>query len=231
MGSARALGRGVGRGCSGGTSSDGGNGGSLGRLGSGSEISTGRRSVGRAGRAGPALGTDGVVKDLVGRAAGLGAGSALGSRAGVSRVHISRRSGRSHVSLGDAANGVVCEGGVASQACRAAGTRGTGADGSSLVNVAGLVRKAAFAIQSAALAGNELTSLLLAHMLVPLLDGNIRQDTYVRRRFVSTCCSLNLQTLNINTIKLQKKEKQKKIRPDRQASILNHLLANNIFFI
>lgn len=209
MGSARALGRGVGRGCTGGTSSDGGNGSSLGRLGAGSEISTGRRSAGRAGRAGPALRTDGVVKNLVGRAAGLGAGSALGSRAGISRVDISRGSGRSHVSLGDAANGVVCEGGVASQACRAAGARGTGADDTGLVNVAVLVRKAAFAIQSAALASNELTSLLLGHMLVPLLDGNIRQDTYVRRRFVSTCCSLNLQTLNINTIKLQKKRKTK----------------------
>lgn len=209
MGSARALGRGVGRGRSGGTSSDGGNSSSLGRLGAGTEISTGRRSAGRAGRAGPALGADGIVKDLVGRAAGLGAGSALGSRAGISGVDISRRSGSSHVSLGDAANGIVCEGGMASQACRAAGARGTGADGTSLVNVAGLVRKAAFAIQSAALASNELTSLLLGHMLVPLLDGNIRQDTYVRRRFVSTCCSLKSSNIEHKHNKTPEKRKTK----------------------
>jgi hypothetical protein len=129
------------------------------------------------------LRADSVVKDLIGRSGGLRAGGALRSRAHISSIDVNRGARGSHVGLGDAADAVEGEGRVASQARRAAGSGDAGADSASLVNVAGLVGKAALAVQGAALTSNELTSLLLRHMLVvSLLGGNIRQDTYARKK-------------------------------------------------
>lgn len=57
-------------------------------------------------------------------------------------------------------------------------TRGASADGTSLVNIAVLLGKGSFAIESAALTGDEVSGFLLRHVLVAM-NGNVSKDSYV----------------------------------------------------
>jgi hypothetical protein len=85
------------------------------------------------------------------------------------------------------------------QARRSAGSWKSGAYIASLIDVGGLVGKRPFAIQSTALAGNELTSLLLGHVLllaaaalivrVVARNGDISDSIYVKEA-VSQCSTL-----------------------------------------
>lgn len=163
---------GVGRGARGSSADGGYRGTGCARLGARGKVA-GRRTAGGARRARAALRAHCIVKDLVGRASSLGAGGTGGSRAriGRNRRGISGRSRGARLAGRNAANTFIAERGCTTQTRGAAGTRSTSANLASLVDVAALVGKGSLAVQSAALASNELPGLFLGHLLVVLAAG------------------------------------------------------------
>lgn len=78
------------------------------------------------------------------------------------------------------------------QARRSAGSWKSGAYIASLIDVGGLVGKRPFAIQSTALAGNELTSLLLGHVLLLAAAAALMVRVVARNGDISDSISLIL---------------------------------------
>lgn len=183
-GSGRPLGGSCGRGCARGTGADGSNRGSrLAGLRSRGEIAR-RGSAGWAGGAGSALGSNRVVKDPVRGSRGLGAGCALRARGrlGGGAVGVASRAwGTSITSRRGAANAVIGQGRVSADAGRSARARGTSADVTSLINISGLFSERPLAVQGAALAGDQVASLLLRHVLVVAREGQLGKDGYVEK--------------------------------------------------
>lgn len=177
-GSGRPLGGSCGRRCARGTGADGSNRGSrLAGLRSRGEIARGG-SAGWAGGAGSALGSNRVVKDPVRGSRGLGAGCALGARGrlGGRAVGVASRAwGTGITSRRGAADAVKGQGRVSADARWSARARGARADVTSLVNISGLFSERSLAIQGAALAGDQVPSLLLRHMLVAR-EGQLGKD-------------------------------------------------------
>lgn len=125
-----------------------------------------RRGAGRAGGVGTTLGADSIVKDLVIGTRALRASGAVGARAQIvlARGMILGRSRGASISR-RAANAVIGHGRSTAKAGGATGTGGALANVAALIDVAGLVGERTFTVQSAALAGNQLASLLLGHVL------------------------------------------------------------------
>jgi hypothetical protein len=143
----------------------------LARLGSRGKIAR-RRAACRARGASTALRPNSVVKDPVSRSSGLWAGRALRARARIGRgdIWVCRRAGSCRfATLGDATNAVKGQRGGATEAGRATGSRGTGAHIAVLINIAALLSERSFAIQGAALPSNEVTRLLLGHVLAVIV--------------------------------------------------------------
>lgn len=92
-------------------------------------------------------------------------------------VGIASRS-RSAISAGTVA--VKGQGRRATKAGRAAGRGSARADDSSLVDVTRLVSELPFTVESAALACNQVTRLLLRHMLVAWGKRYLGDDSYVK---------------------------------------------------
>lgn len=176
-GSGRPLGRSCGRGCARGTGADGSNRGSrLTGLRSRGKITRGG-SAGWAGCAGSALGSNRVVKDPVRGTRGLGAGCALGARGRLGRraVGVASRAWGASISRRGAADVVKGQGRVSTDARRSARARSARADVASLVNISGLFSERSLAIQGTSLAGDQVPSLLLRHVLVAR-EGQLGKD-------------------------------------------------------
>lgn len=182
-GSGRPLGGSCSRGCARGTGADGSNRGSrLAGLRSRGEIARGG-SAGWAGGAGSALGSNRVVKDPVRGSRGLGAGCALRARGRLGRRAVgvaSRAWGTSITSRRGAADAIKGQGRVSTNAGGSARTRGARADVTSLINISGLFSERSLAVQGAALAGDQVPSLLLRHVLVAR-EGQLGKDGYVEK--------------------------------------------------
>ena len=102
----------------------------------------------------------------------MGAGGALGSRAGVGRdivVVTSRARGSRILARRDATDAIKGQRRGAAQAGRAAGAGCSRTDVARLINVPALVCEWALAVQGAALASDELARLFLGHVLAAVL--------------------------------------------------------------
>lgn len=139
-----------------------------------------------------------VVEDLVGRARGLRASRALGTRGRLSRRCIAFAGRAGSTSLGGRCTTDVIEGhrGVTADAGGATGDGSTRANSAGLIDVAGLLGERTFTVESASLPGNQLPGLLLRHVLVS--DGNLSEDSYVenllaqvqrKQNGLQLCCS------------------------------------------
>lgn len=109
----------------------------------------------------------------------------------------SRAWGTGIASRRGAADVVKGQGRVSANAGGSARARSARADVASLVNIAGLFSERSLAVQSTALAGDKVPSLLLRHVLVAR-EGQLGKDGYVEkllaqaqqtRRGLHVCCS------------------------------------------
>lgn len=126
-----------------------------------------RRGTGRAGGVGTTLGADSIVKDLVIGTGALRASGAVGARAQIvlARGMILGSGRGTSISRRAVANAVIGHGRSTAKAGGAAGSGGALANVAALIHVASLVGERTFTVQSAALASNQLASLLLGHVL------------------------------------------------------------------